>query len=54
MYKLTWEDKRNIHKASNQKRMTKFGPYWVIGTVLQYVDSDSTLGKLIRLNKESH
>lgn len=51
---MTYEDRRNIMKSKKEKRFKKYDEYWLIGTCLQYVDSDATLFKLLLLNKKSH
>jgi len=50
-YKITSDDRRSIRKNKYEKRVTKYGPFVVASLVIPYIDSDSTIGVMLRLNK---
>jgi len=43
-----------MSEVRKQKRQDKFGDYLILGMIIPFVDSDATMGKLIRLNHGSH
>jgi hypothetical protein len=40
--------------ARKDKRRDKYGKFLIIGLVINYIDSDSMLAKLLQLNKSTH